>query len=99
MFIILVADATLFDFILVSYNTLVYKYIRHTLFFAWGLHCGCIFKMTGSLLAQELSCCDCLRVKVSIGIVPCPQWYVMIYHYGRYARLRKGLRRIHSPEG
>jgi hypothetical protein len=34
-----------------------YKYIRHTLFFAWGLHCGCILKMTGSLLAEELSCC------------------------------------------
>jgi hypothetical protein len=53
----------LFDFILVSYNTLVYEYIRHTLFFAWGLHCGCIFKMTGSLLAEELSCYDLLGLK------------------------------------
>jgi hypothetical protein len=52
-----------------------YEYIRHTLFFAWGLHCGCILKMTGSLLA-ELSCCDCLRVKVGRGIAPCPQWDV-----------------------
>jgi hypothetical protein len=38
---------------------LVYEYIRHTLFFlAWGLHCGCIFELPGSLLAEELSC-DC----------------------------------------
>ncbi len=42
----LVADATLFDFILVSYSTLVYEYIRHIHYFAWGLHCGCIFKMS-----------------------------------------------------
>jgi hypothetical protein len=55
----LVADATLFDFILVSYSTLVYEYIRYTLFFAWDLHCGCIFKVTRSLLAEELSCCGC----------------------------------------
>ncbi len=26
-------------------------------FFACGLHCGCILKMSGSLLREELSCC------------------------------------------
>jgi hypothetical protein len=37
------------------------------------LHCGCILKITRSLFAEELSCCDCFRVQVTRGIVPCPQ--------------------------
>jgi hypothetical protein len=40
--------------------------------FAWGLCCGCILKLTGSLLAVELSCCDCPEIKVSRGNVPFP---------------------------
>jgi hypothetical protein len=64
-----VADATLFDFISVSYiGILTITYDIH--YFAWGLCCGCIVKMTGSLLAEELSSCDCFWVKVSKGIVP-----------------------------
>jgi hypothetical protein len=34
--IYLVADATLFEFILVSYSTIGLRVHRHTLFFAWG---------------------------------------------------------------
>jgi hypothetical protein len=48
----------------------MYKNIRHTehYFFAW------VFSLlTGGLLAVELSCCDCVEVKVSRGIVPSPQ--------------------------
>ncbi len=65
----LVAYATLFDFILFhTVHTLVKVRVRDIhQFFAWGFHCGCILKMTGSLLAEELSCCDFFRVKVSRG--------------------------------
>jgi hypothetical protein len=41
-------------------------------YFAWGLRCGCILKTTGSLLAGELSCCDCFGLKSVEELVPFP---------------------------
>jgi hypothetical protein len=43
-------------------------------YFAWGLCSGRFLKLTGSLLAVELSCCDCVEIKVSRGNVPFPHW-------------------------
>jgi hypothetical protein len=61
-FIYLLANATLFLFIF-WFNTVHwcrYEYIGHTLILLGVLHCGCTLKMTGSLLLEDLSCCDCL---------------------------------------
>ncbi len=67
------ADSTLFYFIYFGFrqwciatSTLGIAYI----IFAWVLCCGCILKLTGSLLAGELSYCDCVEIKVSRGNVP-----------------------------
>jgi hypothetical protein len=59
-----VADTTLFCF-MQYIGVGRYEYVGHTLFLLgpWGLRCGCTLKITGSLLAKELSCCDCLGLK------------------------------------
>ncbi len=71
----LVADAILFllfwfQKLVQSTETITYS---RTYIFCLGLCCGCIVKMTGSLLAEELSSCDCFWVNVSRGIVPFPE--------------------------
>ncbi len=35
---------------------------RTYIFFPWGLRCGCTLNII-TLLAEELSCCDCVRLK------------------------------------
>jgi hypothetical protein len=61
-----------FNFILVSYGGGVGTSSLDIRYFAWGLPFGSILKLTGSLLAVELSCCDYIEVKVGRGIVPFP---------------------------
>jgi hypothetical protein len=69
----LVADATLFLILFIFGFTqwCSYEYVRHTLF-CLGLCCGRFLKLTGSLFAVELRCCDCVEIKVSRGNVPFP---------------------------
>jgi hypothetical protein len=65
MFKYFVADATLFDFI-IWFHTVHWcreRVHRTYIIFAWGLRCGCTLKMTGSLIPEDLSCCDCLGLK------------------------------------
>jgi hypothetical protein len=41
-----------------------YDYIGHMyIILAWGTHCGCILKIPGSLLGEELSFYDCFGLK------------------------------------
>jgi hypothetical protein len=66
-----VADATLFE-IMVSYSGVAKSMLeRHALYFLEVCDVDvCILKLTGSLLAVELSCCGCVEIKVCRGNVP-----------------------------
>ncbi len=63
----------IFIFCFVSYSGVGrYEYIRYTLF-CFGFALWSFLRLTGSLFAVELSCCDWVEIKVSTGNVPFPQ--------------------------
>ncbi len=104
IFLYLVADATvfiLFCFHTVHWCRYWYEYIRHTLFSAWDLHCRCILKMTGSLLAEELSGCDCFGLKSLVtGSLAMEDFFKHIPNYfsclGRVASPEVHLEALHT---
>ncbi len=80
------ADATFFVFLVSYVGVGTSTWDIH--YFAWGLHCGCILNTTaGSLLADELSCCDCLGLKLVENLCHAPMSHTSVALMAQYRNM------------